>query len=247
MTVLLLAGSGEARALAAQLHTRGVPVVASLAGATRAPLDLGVDTRTGGFGGVEGLRRFLRAHQIRAVIDATHPFAAQMTAHAAGATRAAGVPHLVLQRLGWQPEAGDRWHWVDALEDAAALIPDRATVFLGTGRQSLGALSGLSPRRVLARVIDPPDRPFPFAGGRFVVGTPPFTVEEERSFFVAEGVDWLVVKNAGGAASFSKLEAARALGLPVVIQRRPVLPAGVTKVETVEEALAWVGDLGLCT
>lgn len=246
MTVLLLAGSGEARQLASVLAERKVSVVASLAGATRTPLALGVETRVGGFGGVDGLRAYLREARVRAVVDATHPFAAQMTAHAAAACAAEGVAHLVVQRPGWQAAPGDCWHWVDGLAEAAALIPEAACVFLGTGRQSLAALANLAPRRVLARVIDPPTGPFPFAGGRFVVGTPPFSMAEEMAFFTAEGIDWLVVKNAGGAASFSKLEAARELGLPVVIQRRPGLPEGVMRVGTVADAVAWLEARGLC-
>lgn len=243
MTLLLLAGSGEARALAGALAARGIPAVASLAGETRAPAEFALPLRVGGFGGAEGLRRYLEAKRITAVIDATHPFAAQMTATAARVCAELALPQLVLRRPGWQARPDDRWQWVDRLEEVPALIPPGATVFLGTGRKSLAALSGLAGRRVLARVIDPPEGPFPFPGGRFVQGRPPFSVEEEMAFFRAEGVDWLVVKNAGGSASFSKLEAARRLALPVAIQSRPPLPAGVRRARTVEEALAWAEAL----
>lgn len=238
MKLLVLAGSGEARRLCHALQNRDV--VASLAGATRDPDDLGVPTRVGGFGGADGLQGYLRAQGITHVIDATHPFAAQMTAHAALACRAEGVAHLVLRRPGWGAVEGDQWHWVDHLEEAASLIPPKKTVFLATGRQSLNALSNLAPRRVLARIIDPPDAPFPFEGGRYVIGKPPFSVEEELTFYRREEIDWVVVKNAGGAASYSKLAAARQLGLPVIIQRRPSLPAGVSAVETVRDTLAWI-------
>lgn len=243
MTVLVLAGSGEARRLCAELAARGVDARASLAGETRAPEQLGLPTRIGGFGGAAGFAEFVQDAGVSAVVDATHPFASQMTATAAGVCADLSVPHLVLQRPGWQAVPGDRWHWVEDLAQAPRLIPQDATVFLGTGRKSLDDLAGLAGRRVLARVIDPPTRPFPFAGGRFVLGKPPFSVAEEVAFFRAEGIDWLVVKNAGGAASYSKLEAARALGLPVVIQRRPALPPGVAVVETVDAALDWVAAL----
>ncbi|MEM7439303.1 MAG: cobalt-precorrin-6A reductase [Pseudomonadota bacterium] len=238
MTVLILAGSGEARRLCQALA--GQDVIASLAGVTRAPEDLGVPTRVNGFGGIEGLRNFLKASQITKVIDATHPFAVQMTDNAAQACAAESIPHLILRRPGWQAASGDSWHWVDDLDEVPGLIPSDAKVFLATGRQSLMPLAGLAPRPVLARIIDPPDAPFPFEGGRYVIGKPPFSVEEEIDFFRKEAIDWVVVKNAGGAASFSKLAAARTLGLPVAIQRRPNLPAGVDVVENIDAALSWI-------
>ena len=127
------------------------------------------------------------------------------------------------------------------LAEVPGLIPTAATVFLATGRQSLADLSGLAPQRVLARIIDQQSAAFPFEGGSYIFGTPPFTVEEEVAFFRTERIDWVVVKNAGGAASYSKLAAARHVGLPVAIQCRPALPAGVNVVETVESAQAWAG------
>lgn len=240
MTTLVLAGSGEARVLCQALADRGVTAVASLAGEARVPTNLGLPTRIGGFGGRNGFREFLEKQQVTQVIDATHPFADQMTATAASVCAKLGVAHLVLQRIGWTEQAGDKWFWIDRLEDVPPLIPGTATVFLGTGRNSLRSLSGLRGRRVLARVIDPPTKPFPFDGGRFVTGSPPFSVAEEVAFFKAEKVDWVVVKNAGGTPSYTKLEAARQLGLPVAIQRRPALPRGVRTVGTVEAALEWI-------
>lgn len=223
--VLLLAGTRQARRLAQDLSRQaGVQVIASFAGATRAPLDLGVETRIGGFGGADGLRRYLEETGIDVLVDATHPFASTMTATAARVATALALPHAILQRPAWQARPQDRWHFVDDLCQAAALIPRQARVFLGTGRGSLQALSNLAPRPMFARVIDPPDAPFPFDGGRYVVGRPPFSVEEEVAFFKAERIDWLVIKNSGGAESFSKLEAASRLHLPVVLQNRPALP-----------------------
>jgi precorrin-6A/cobalt-precorrin-6A reductase len=238
--ILLLAGTSEARQLAGKLaQMPKLKVTGSFAGATRAPLALDVDTRVGGFGGAEGLADYLNCSGTDIVIDATHPFATNITAHAAQACRKTGVAHVILQRPGWQAQAGDRWHFVDQLEQAAALIPGGAVVFLGTGRQSLHSFANLADHRLICRQIDPPEGVFPYPDGRFQVGRPPFSVADEIAFFKAEAIDWLVVKNSGGAASRSKLDAARALGLPVVLQRRPVLPSA-EKVETVEACLSWL-------
>jgi precorrin-6A/cobalt-precorrin-6A reductase len=238
MRVLVLAGSSEARALIGAI-SRDYEVVASLAGVTRDPIDLGVETRVGGFGGVAGVVAYLRDAKIDVVVDGTHPFAAQMTWNAAAACARAGVRHVILQRLGWKPEAGDDWRYVTELEEAAGIIPAGATVFLGTGRQTLDQFAGLVGRQLLCRVIDPPQRSFPFENGRFVVGRPPFSIEEEVAFFEAEGIEWLVVKNAGGMGSRSKLDAARALGLPVVMQKRPKRPVSDV-VWSVEACVAWL-------
>lgn len=237
----MLAGTSEARALIGEISGR-FEVVASLAGVTRDPIDLGCETRVGGFGGVEGLAAYLRDAKIDAVVDGTHPFAAQMTWNAAEACAQTGVAHVILQRLGWKPEAGDDWRYVDQFEEVNGIIPEGATVFLGTGRQTLEQFSGLTGRRLVCRVIDPPQRDFPFEGGRFVVGRPPFSIEEEVAFFESEGIDWLVVKNAGGTRSRSKLDAARQLGLPVVMQKRPKRPEAAV-VWTVDECVAWLDAL----
>lgn len=240
--VLVLAGTSQARELIGAMP-EGFEVTASLAGVTREPVDLGCATRIGGFGGVDGLAAYLRAERIDVLVDATHPFAAQMTRQAAQAAAAVGVAHVILQRDGWTPEAGDDWRFVDGFDAVAGIIPEGRTVFLGTGRQTLEQFANMAGRRLLCRVIDPPQRAFPFAGGRFVVGRPPFSIEEEVAFFTGESVDWLVVKNAGGARSRSKLDAARQLGLPVVMQRRPALPDAPV-MRSVPDCLAWLAAQG---
>lgn len=243
MRVLLLAGTAQARALAQELQGRGgVQVIASLAGETRAPAPVAGETRIGGFGGVDGLADYLKRERINAMVDATHPFAAQMSANAHAAGLATGVPVLHLLRAPWEPGPGDDWHMLDREEDVAALVPPGSTVFLATGRKTLGRFANLQGRTVIARQIDPPDGPFPFSGGRFEIGRPPFSVDDEIGLFSALGVDLLVVKNAGGQASRSKLDAARALGLPVAMLRRPPPPAGEIA-ETVDQALAWIAAL----
>lgn len=242
MTLLLLAGTGEAVRIAEALAARGTPALASLAGATRAPRDLAVPTRHGGFGGDDGFSAFLDAQDIHAVLDATHPFAARISGRTARICKARGLPYCQLLRPEWQPGPGDRWTQLASEEEAAELIAPGATVFLATGRQTLERFAGLAACRLICRQIDLPEGPFPFPNGEFLVGRPPFSVADEEALFTALGVDWLVVKNAGGAASASKLIAARNLGLPVAMIARPEQPEA-TRVETIEEALAWVDAL----
>jgi precorrin-6A/cobalt-precorrin-6A reductase len=242
VTVLLLAGTAEARAVDRLLSAQGIPTLASLAGATAQPAPLLSPTRIGGFGGAAGFRAVLEEARIGVVIDATHPFAARITDRTARLCAEAGVPYLRLSRPGWTEGPGDRWTRVAHLTDAPAHIPTDTTVFLATGRQSLPDLAALAPgRRLLLRQIDPPDAPFPYDGA-FLLGRPPFDAAAEEALFRAEAVDWLVVKDAGGAGE-GKLIAARALGLPVLMIDRPPAPAGITTVITAEAALDWLAGL----
>ncbi len=244
MTVLLLAGTGEAKRIAWGLADSSVKVVASLAGATRSPEPLPVPTRVGGFGGEDGFRDYLRAHKISAVLDATHPFAASITERTARVCREIGMPYGVVVRPEWVAGEGDSWTMIERPQDAAAHIPDDAVVFLATGRQTLAQYAKLEGRRVLARVIDPPTAPFPFEGGEFVIGRPPFSARREASDFRTLGVTHLVVKNAGGTGGRAKLDAARALGIPVLMLARPKVPEA-TVFTSVTEAVAWVAALGV--
>jgi precorrin-6A/cobalt-precorrin-6A reductase len=241
--ILLLAGTAEARALSHALREAGLPAIASLSGATRAPAPLPLPTRRGGFGGEEGFRAFLRTAGIDAVIDATHPFAARITARTAAVCAALGLPCLRLERPGWHPGPGDRWIRIDSEEEAARHVPPGATVLLATGRQSLGRFAGLAGRRVLLRVIDPPEGPFPWPGGDFLQGRPPFDAAAEEALFRRHRIDWLVAKDSGGEGGRAKLDAARALGLPVLMLRRPPPPPGLRVVADVSAALVWALDL----
>ena len=238
MTILLLAGTSEARRLAEELAARGVPALASLAGATREPAPLPLPTRHGGFGGAEGFAGFLESAAIAAVIDATHPFAARITARSCAVCAARGLPLLRLERPGWRPAYGDRWTFVTDEQEAVRLIPPDARIFLATGRQSLPHWAGLEARSVHLRVIDPPDRPLPFPGG-FVQGRPPFDASAEAALFADLRISHLVVKDSGASEARAKLDAARDLGLEVIVLRRPPPPRGLATVRTVEEALAW--------
>jgi len=237
--ILLLGGTSEGRDLAARLAKAGLPAVASLAGATRAPAPLGLETRSGGFGGEAGFRHYLAARGISAIVDATHPFAARITARSARIAQDLWLPYLLLLRPSWVPEPDDDWHMMADEAAIAGLIPSGSTVFLATGRQTLGAFTGLSGCRLICRQIDPPDGPFPFPNGKYLLGRPPFSVEDEVALFKRLGIDWLVVKNAGGAASATKLVAARVLDIPVAMIERPTPPECAT-VATVEEAMEWI-------
>lgn len=239
MRVLLLAGTSEARDIAQGLPKDRHHVVASLAGATRAPADLGCETRVGGFGGDAGFQQYLRAHPVDLVIDATHPFAHRVTARTVRICNEQCIPVLQVVRPEWRPGPDDRWSFIDAPHEARRLISKGARVFLATGRQTLQGFANLSDCRLYCRQIDPPEKPFPFPNGEYVIGRPPFSVNQEVALFQRLGVDVLVVKNAGGEMSRSKLDAARQIGLPVIVINRPMPPEG-PKVETAGQALEWV-------
>jgi precorrin-6A/cobalt-precorrin-6A reductase len=236
--VLVLGGTGEARRLATALVEAGADVLSSLAGRVADPVLPPGRVRIGGFGGVEGLAEALA--EVDAVVDATHPFAAGMTANAAAAAAATGRPLLRLQRPGWTAGPGDDWRWVASLAEAAAAVAGREAVFLTTGRQGLAAFAGLA-GEVLVRSVDPPEPPLP-ARCTVVLARGPFTVEEETALMREHAVDVLVTKDSGGAMTAAKLTAARDLGVPVVLVRRPPLPPGVPVAATVEKALDWLAD-----
>ena len=233
-TVLVLGGTGEARRLAEALA--GVPdlrVVTSLAGRVSSPHHPPGEVRIGGFDGVDGLITWLRAERVDAVVDATHPFAARITASATTATSTLGLPFLVLCRPGWREVDGDDWRWVDSVADAAALLPSVGTrALLTVGRQELAPFAQLGDMWLLARSIEQPNVPI-----RTVLGRGPFTVDAELALLREHAIDVIVTKDSGG--DDAKLVAARRLGRPVVIVRRPPSPA-VTVVSTVDQAANWV-------
>ena len=242
MTLLLLAGTGEARDIARALSERQVPVIASLAGVTRAPRALGVPTRLGGFGGDAGFRSYLRENAITAVLDATHPFAHQVSLRSARLCAEENIPYCQLLRPAWAPSPEDDWTILHDEAEAAEHIAPGSTAFLATGRQTLHRFANLDRCRLICRQIDAPDGPFPFANGAFLVGRPPFSEEDEFTLFQRLGVDWLVAKNAGGTVPFTKFLAARRLGIRVAMIARPPQPVA-TRVQTVSEALDWVAGL----
>ncbi|SDT40092.1 precorrin-6A/cobalt-precorrin-6A reductase [Friedmanniella luteola] len=235
-TVLVLGGTGEARRLAAGLHADGVPVVSSLAGRVSRPALPDGEVRVGGFGGPEGLARYLRQRGVAVVVDATHPFAARISANAAVACAATVVPLVRLQRPGWRehPDA-DRWTWVADAAAAREAAAGARRPFLTTGRQSLPDFLAWSDRAVLARVVDPPEIALPPAW-TLLLARGPYERDAEQALMAAHRVDHLLTKDSGGALTAAKLDAAGALGVPVVVLERPAPPPGVPLVTTVAEA-----------
>lgn len=240
--ILVLGGTTEARELATTLVARpGVRVTTSLAGRVSRPGALEGDVRIGGFGGADGLADWLREHDVDAVVDATHPFATTITVNAAEAAKSTGTPAVVLRRPGWRPGPGDRWHDAVSLTEAAALLPALGRrIFLTTGRLGLAAFAHLAELHFLVRSVEAPEPPLP-PHTHVLLARGPFTVAGERAVLREHRVDILVTKDSGGEATAAKLVAARELGLPVVVVRRPPLPEGVTAVPDVRGVLARLG------
>ncbi|WP_405989333.1 cobalt-precorrin-6A reductase [Streptomyces sp. NBC_00986] len=240
--ILILGGTTEARELATELTARPeARVTTSLAGRVSRPGALAGDVRIGGFGGAEGLAAWLREHHVDAVVDATHPFAETITANAARAGAATGVPVVVLRRPGWQPGPGDHWHLVASLEEAADVLPGLGRrVLLTTGRLGLAAFAHLAQLHFVVRSVEPPEPPMP-ADAEVLLARGPFTVADEAALLREHRIDVVVTKDSGGAATAAKLTAAREAGVPVVVVRRPPLPDRVSAVPDVAGVLERLG------
>lgn len=221
--LLLLGGTSEARALSERLAREpGVEAVVSLAGRTSAPLASPLPTRIGGFGGVEGLRRYLVEHRIDRVIDATHPFAERISANAREACATLGIPLAVLARAPWSKEPGDRWTEVPDMAGAvAALGPSPRRVFLTIGRLSVPAFRAAPQHHYLIRSIEPPQPDELPPSCELILARGPFNCDDELRLMREQKIDVLVTKNSGGALTYAKIEAARALALETIIVRPP--------------------------
>ena len=243
MRVLLLGGTSEGRALAARLHP-DVDVISSLAGRVPDPaLPVG-EVRIGGFGGVEGMRRWLVDSKVDAVVDATHPYAATITAHAAAVCDELGLPHLVLARPAWPP--GDALVVDSDAEAAKTVAAERySRVFLTTGRSGTAAFADVD-AWFLIRAVTAPDPDTLPPRHQLVLSRGPYHYDDELALLRDHRIDALVTKNSGGQMTRPKLDAAAALGVAVVMVDRPRLPGGVTTVSTVDDAAAWVRSTGSC-
>lgn len=243
-TVLILGGTGEARRLAAELAALpGCRVISSLAGRVSEPALPPGEVRIGGFGGPSGLAAYVREQAVDVVIDATHPFAAGISASAA----AAGVPRLlVLRRPGWTAASGDVWHRVPSLDAAASFIAASPyeRVFLTTGRQGLGAFAGLADRWFLVRSVEPVEPPHP-PDMESMLDRGPYTVDRETVVLSSYTIQLLVTKDSGGSMTAAKLTAARLLGVPVLMVDRPPVTPGVPVVASVEEAVTFLRAHGV--
>lgn len=242
--ILILGGTTEARQLAGKLARReDFSVTLSLAGRTESPVAQGVPVRIGGFGGANGLAAYLREQHVELLIDATHPYAARISANAAEAADQAAVPILALRRPGWEPVAGDRWTLVDsAAEAASALGTAPRRVFLAIGRQEAGALEAAPQHYYLIRSVDPVEPELAVRDAHYILARGPFPEADERALLERYDIDAVVSKNSGGEATYGKIAAARALGIEVVMIRRPALP-DVASAGTVSALAAKVDHL----
>jgi precorrin-6A/cobalt-precorrin-6A reductase len=248
MRILLLGGTTEASALARQIAAAGMDAVFSYAGRTDSPIEQPLPTRIGGFGGVDGLATYLKAENITHVIDATHPFAAQMSMNAITACAATETPLCAFERAPWVADEGDDWIHVPDIDAAIAALPEEpAHVFLAIGRQHIAAFAAKPWHQYLLRLVDRPVGKLPLATAEVIVARGPFTLAGDLQLLKSRRVNLIVAKNSGGSGARAKLEAARALHLPVILIDRPVLPARITA-HSSADVMRWLGhvaDLGV--
>jgi precorrin-6A/cobalt-precorrin-6A reductase len=243
--ILVLGGTTEAMQLAKALQRRPrLHVTTSLAGRTREPAAVPGGGRSGGFGGIEGLIRYLREEHVDVIIDATHPYAEQISRHAVVASRSTGVPLLRLERPPWPRQPGDRWALVDTLTEAGRVAQDYGRrAFLTVGAKEVQAFANLERMWFLVRLIETPAEKLPLLHYEIVTGRGPFSAEDELRLLKQHRIDMVIAKNSGGDATYGKIAAARSLGLPVILVRRPVPPfdlPGSATFSAVEEVIAWL-------
>lgn len=241
--VLVLGGTADARDLANKAaEKKGIEPITSLAGRTETPRMPKGTVRHGGFGGVEGLAAYLTEEKIDLLVDATHPYAARITSHANRAARDTDTPHVILQRPAWNPVEGDRW--IDASHTAVAAAMVRAgnwpRVFLTVGRQELGLFDDAEGASYIVRLVEMPKEGLPLTAEEVIEARGPFDPEEEFELMQSRKIGCLVSKNGGGDGTYGKIEAARRLGIPVVMIDRPPLPPRADVVDSVAAALKWI-------
>lgn len=240
--LLILGGTVEASALAKRVAGDGVNAVMSLAGRVENPKPQPIPVREGGFGGADGFARFISAQGFTHVIDATHPFAAQMSRNAVEGCATAGVPLVALTRQPWVTQAGDNWRYVDSIESAAdALSGQSRRVMLAIGRMHLDAFAGNPQHFYLLRLVDKPTEPLSFPDCEVIVDRGPFGFDNDLALLRDHQIDVIVSKNSGGSGARAKIDAARALGIEVIMIQRPAVPAR-TEVHSVGEVMDWIAS-----
>lgn len=242
--VLILGGTGDAVELARKTaELPNLDIITALAGRTNQSVRPSAHTRIGGFGGITGLIKYLQEQQIDCLVDATHPFAVQISTNAVAAAAAVGIPYLRLLRPAWQQGDGDRWFEVESYEAAAKVLPELARrVFLTIGRQELASFAHLTDLWFLMRMVDPPLPDTPIPPGKLILERGSFSLAGERSLLQQYQIESIVSKNSGGDATYAKILAARELGIPVVMVQRSPLPTG-KEVTTIENAIICMTQL----
>jgi precorrin-6A/cobalt-precorrin-6A reductase len=241
MRALLLGGTGDANQLADALARARIDAIYSYAGRTQIPLPHALPTRISAFGGAQGLADFIRHERITHVIDATHPFAAEMSRHAVEACDATNTPLVALERAPWMRTAGDNWIEVSGIDAAVAALPDAsARVFLAIGRQHIAPFAGKPQHAYTLRFVDAPDGALPLPKAEVIVSRGPFSLGGDRELMASRGIAYLVARNSGGSGARAKIDAARELDIPVIMIARPTLPER-PRVESVEQVIAWLG------
>lgn len=239
MRALILGGTADANQLAEAFAHAKLDAIYSYGGRTRAPAAQPLPTRTGGFGGVAGLAAYIRQEGITHVIDATHPFAAGMSRNAVTACTESGTPLIAIERAPWVKTPEDIWIEVEDIAGAVAALQEKpARVFLAIGRQHIAPFGAKPQHAYTLRFVDPPEGALPFAAD-VIVSRGPFTLDSELEMIQARGIEWIVARNSGGDGARAKVDAARALGLPVIMLSRPQLPERL-RAESVAEVLQWL-------
>jgi precorrin-6A/cobalt-precorrin-6A reductase len=241
MRALILGGTADANQLAEAIAQAGLEAIYSYGGRTRAPAGQKLPTRIGGFGGGGGLADYLRRQAITHVIDATHPFAAEMSRNAVTACADTGTPLIALERAPWVKGAGDNWIEVADIMSAVEALPENPSrVFLAIGRQHIAPFGARPQHTYTLRFVDPPEGALPLPDADVIVSRGPFTLDGELETMHARAIEWVVARNSGGEGARAKIDAARVLGLPVIMLARPQLPDR-PRVESVAEVMQWLG------
>jgi precorrin-6A/cobalt-precorrin-6A reductase len=238
--ILLLGGTTEASLMAQALRTARLDAIFSYAGRTASPVAQPLQTRVGGFGGIEGMVTYLRDNAITHLIDCTHPFAAQISRNAIAACALTAIPLIALQRPEWRAVPGDSFTHVADIAQAVAALPEApARVFLAIGKQNLGVFADQPQHHYLLRLVDPPEEPPPLPDCHVILARGPFDLAGDTLLLRQHAISHIVAKNAGGSGARAKLDAARALGVPVIMINRPALPFRLV-VQKVEDVLRWL-------